>query len=242
MSEAFDGGGCPTNKRKTSTHKVQKWIFSPGSTARRRENTKAPDAPCCRVLGATRYLRRADLEASIAPLTPLTVGGVSQTSAPNTLYAHVWNTGKASAYRARVEFYRFDPSLGISRSGSNLLGAVYSYLGKPILHLANWTVMNRPHGSFLSKECHVIVKCPEKWIPAGGQEGRIQGHGCSGSRFEHPRDYRSGARRNLAFGRGVACSGRRSIASARPSTKSTTALWRRNHALCGGHWFAISLG
>jgi len=114
-----------------------------------------------------------NLESSIAPLMPPTVGGVAQASAPNTLYAHVWNTGKAPAYRVRVEFYWFDPSLGISRSDSNLLGAAYVDLGNRYSHLADWTVMNRSYGSFLSKGCHAIVKCPETWVPKflnGGHE------------------------------------------------------------------------
>jgi len=114
-----------------------------------------------------------NLEASIAPLRPPTVGGVAQASAPNTLYAHVWNTGKAPAYRVRVEFYWFDPSLGISRSDSNFLGAASVDLGNRYSHLADWTVMHRPYGSFLSKGCHAIVKCPETWTPTflnGGHE------------------------------------------------------------------------
>jgi hypothetical protein len=114
-----------------------------------------------------------NLEASIAPLMPPTVGGVAQASAPNTLYAHVWNTGKAPAYRVRVEFHWFDPSLGISRSDSNLLGAASVDLGNRYSHLADWTVMHRPYGSFLSKGCHAIVKCPETWTPTflnGGHE------------------------------------------------------------------------
>ena len=106
-----------------------------------------------------------NLEASSAPLMPPTVGGVAQASAPNTLYAHVWNTGKAPAYRVRVEFYWFDPTLGISRSDSNLIGAAYVDLGNRFSHLAEWTVMHRQYGSFLSKGCHAIVKCPETWTP-----------------------------------------------------------------------------
>lgn len=114
-----------------------------------------------------------NLDASIAPLMPPTVGGVAQANAPNTLYAHVWNTGKAAAYRVRVEFYWFNPSLGISRSDSNLIGAAYVDLGNRYSHLADWTVMNRPYGSFLSKGCHAILKCPETWTPTflnGGHE------------------------------------------------------------------------
>jgi hypothetical protein len=93
-----------------------------------------------------------NLDASIAPLMPPTVGGVAQASAPNTLYAHVCNTGKAPAYRVRVEFYWFDPSLGISRSDSNLIGAGYVDLGNRFSHPAEWTVVNRPYGSYLPEQ------------------------------------------------------------------------------------------
>jgi len=112
-------------------------------------------------------------EASIAPLAPPTVGGVAQANAPNTLYAHVWNTGKAPAFRVRVEFYWFDPSLGISRSDSHLIGAAYVDLGNRFSHNNEWTIVNRPYGSFLSKGCHAIIKCPETWVPKfvnGGHE------------------------------------------------------------------------
>jgi hypothetical protein len=104
-----------------------------------------------------------NLNASNAPLSPPTLGGLAQAGAPNTLYAHVWNTGKAPAYRVRVEFYWFNPTLGISRSDSNFIGAAYVDLGNRYSHLNEWTVVSRPYGSYLSKGCHAIVKCPETW-------------------------------------------------------------------------------
>jgi hypothetical protein len=106
-----------------------------------------------------------NMEASASPLMPPTTGGVAQAESPNTLYAHVWNTGKAPAYRVRVEFYWFDPTLGISRPDANLIGAAYVDLGDRYSHLTEWTVIDRPYGSFLSKGCHAIVKCPETWVP-----------------------------------------------------------------------------
>lgn len=49
------------------------------------------------------------------------MGGIARANAPNTLYAHVWNVGKAPAFGVRVEFYWFNPSLGISRADANLI-------------------------------------------------------------------------------------------------------------------------
>ena len=66
-----------------------------------------------------------DQEASKTPLMPAGAGGVARASAPNTLYAHVWNLGRLPVYRARVEFYWFNPSLGFSRSAANLVGVAH---------------------------------------------------------------------------------------------------------------------
>jgi hypothetical protein len=115
-----------------------------------------------------------NLEASIAPLEPPALGGVAQAGALNTVYAHLWNVGKAPAYRVRVEFYWFNPTLGIDRSSSNAIGAAYVDLGNRYSHFTDWTVVNRPYGSFLSKGCHAIVKCPESW-PAKYENN---GHEC----------------------------------------------------------------
>src|SRR5262249_13092171 len=57
-----------------------------------------------------------DQQASTALLMPPTFGAIAKANTANTLYAHVWNLGKAPAYRVRVEFYWADPSLGISRA------------------------------------------------------------------------------------------------------------------------------
>ncbi|PYQ62073.1 MAG: hypothetical protein DMF53_13890 [Acidobacteria bacterium] len=46
-----------------------------------------------------------DMNASTAPDTPTTLGGLAKAGVPNTLWAHVWNLGRAPVYNARVEFY-----------------------------------------------------------------------------------------------------------------------------------------
>ncbi|TFW27723.1 hypothetical protein [Massilia horti] len=112
-------------------------------------------------------------EASTAPLRPATTGGVARADAPNTLYAHVWNLGKAPAYFVRVEFYWFNPSLGISRADANFIGAVTVDLGNRFNNATEWQEVDGPDGRYLSHGCHAIVKCPETWVPSiinGGHE------------------------------------------------------------------------
>jgi hypothetical protein len=89
-----------------------------------------------------------NLDASIAPATPTTLGGVAKAGVPNTLWAHVWNLGRAPVYNARVEFYWFNPSLGFNQSAAHLIGTTYVDLG-----------------SRTSGHAHRIVKCPVSWIP-----------------------------------------------------------------------------
>ena len=67
---------------------------------------------------------------------------------PNTLWAHVWNLGRAPVYNARVEFYWFNPSLGFNQDAAQLIGVTYTDLGA------------RGSG-----DAHRIVKCPVSWVP-----------------------------------------------------------------------------
>lgn len=89
-----------------------------------------------------------NLEAGLAPNSPTTSAGLAQAGVPNTLWAHVWNLGRAPVYNARVEFYWFDPTLGFNEAAANLIGAVYVDLG---------------HRS--SGKAHAHVKCPKSWVP-----------------------------------------------------------------------------
>jgi hypothetical protein len=114
-----------------------------------------------------------NLEASSAPIKPSTLGGIARANVPNTLYAHVWNVGKSPAYGVRVEFYWFNPSLGISRSDANLIGAMSVDLGHRFNKFPDWREVKGPQGNYLSRGCHAIVKCPESWVPSyvnGGHE------------------------------------------------------------------------
>jgi hypothetical protein len=110
-------------------------------------------------------------DASTAPLTPPTLGGVAQANAPNTLYAHVWNFGKAPAYRVRVEFYWFNPSLGISRADAHLIGAAWVDLANRFTLYSNWVDVKESYGQWVSQGCHAIVRCPETWIPTFENNG-----------------------------------------------------------------------
>ncbi|MBS0389897.1 MAG: hypothetical protein JSR23_01920 [Proteobacteria bacterium] len=122
------------------------------------------------------------VEAAAAPLMPATVGGVARAGAPNTLYAQVWNLGKAPAYRVRVEFYWFNPSLGISRADAHLIGATWVDLGNRFTRGSNWTEVRGPAGAYLSLGSHVMVRCPTTWVP----EYVNNGHECLVVRVSEP--------------------------------------------------------
>lgn len=106
-----------------------------------------------------------NLGAASAPATPTTLGGVAQAGVPNTLWAHVWNLGRAPVYNARVEFYWFNPTLGFNQAAANLIGVTYVDLG------------NRNSGN-----AHRIVKCPVSWIPTFVNNG----HECLMARLFEP--------------------------------------------------------
>lgn len=83
-----------------------------------------------------------------APEVPTNLGGMAQAGVPNTIFAHVWNLGRGPAFDVRVEFYWFNPSLGIEGADANLIGFTYVTLG------------NRS-----SIRSHAVVRCPVDWIP-----------------------------------------------------------------------------
>lgn len=112
-------------------------------------------------------------EADTAPPEPATLGSIAQANAPNTLYAHVWNLGRSPSYRVRVEFYWFNPTLGISYADANLIGAAYVDLADRFSTQAQWKPVQKSYGSWLSRGNHAIVPCPTTWTPTfqnGGHE------------------------------------------------------------------------
>ena len=98
----------------------------------------------------------AGVDPASAPDIPPALGQVAQAGQPNTIYAHVWNFGNASANEVLVEFYWVNPLLGISPESVNLISQTVTAIGAKG-----------------SGNAHVIVKCPEPWIPTyvnGGHE------------------------------------------------------------------------
>jgi hypothetical protein len=65
----------------------------------------------------------------------------------------------------RVEFWWFNPSLGLSRSSANLVGVAYCDLGDRWTHFDRWTEVQQPYGRWISRGCHAIVTCPVTWVP-----------------------------------------------------------------------------
>lgn len=90
------------------------------------------------------------------PQIPPNQGGTAVAGKPNTVYAHVWNLGRAPIAGARVEWYWFNPSLGIDGAHAHLIGTTGVELN--------------PRGF---PGCHKLVKCPTAWVPVmenGGHE------------------------------------------------------------------------
>jgi len=102
---------------------------------------------------------------------PPTLGGIAQANTPNTLYAHVWNFGKAPAYRLRVEFYWCNPCVGISGADANLIGAAWIDLANRFTLEATWTPVKKSYGEWITQGCHAIVRCPISWIPTFENNG-----------------------------------------------------------------------
>jgi hypothetical protein len=103
---------------------------------------------------------------ALAPDTPPEkLGGYAKSNADNTVYAHVWNLGQAPCWRALVEFYWFNPTLGFDGKDANLIGHAHVDLNG--------------RGS---RGCHKLVKCPISW-KAQYVNG---GHECIVVRISHP--------------------------------------------------------
>jgi hypothetical protein len=117
-----------------------------------------------------------DTEADVAPLMPAVNGvpgfALQQVGLgrPATLYAHVWNLGKAAAFRVRVEFYAGDIAFHSPPSDYGLVGAAWVDLADRFTYYPQWIIQDGPSGQYLSRGNHVVVKCPQTWVPqASGQ-------------------------------------------------------------------------
>ncbi len=98
-------------------------------------------------------------EPATTPEIPPTHGGVLPAGQPNTIYAHVWNLGRAPLTGVVVTFYWFNPSLAIDAANANLIGMKRVDLG--------------PRNSPL---CHQLVKCPKAVGPGDGERrSRVPG-------------------------------------------------------------------
>jgi hypothetical protein len=100
------------------------------------------------------------IEAGQGPLTapamPAQLGQVALAGQQNTVYAHVWNLGRAPAREVAVEFFWCNPTLGFNPIGATLIDTAFTMLGA--------------RGSGF---CHEVVKCPTAWVPTfvnGGHE------------------------------------------------------------------------
>jgi hypothetical protein len=87
-------------------------------------------------------------EPEFAPNLPPSPGGVAVAGQPTTLYALVWNLGRAPLLGAVVEFYWFDPTLSFDSAHAHLIGTA---------------TVDLP--SAMSQVSRRLVKCPLPWIP-----------------------------------------------------------------------------
>ncbi|HEX8106208.1 MAG TPA: hypothetical protein VF516_00710 [Kofleriaceae bacterium] len=87
-------------------------------------------------------------DPSTSPAIPASPGGTVHAGVANTVYAHVWNLGRAPIAGVKVEFYWFNPSLGIDGAHAHLIGQARVDLA--------------PRSS---SACHKLVKCPRAWTP-----------------------------------------------------------------------------
>jgi hypothetical protein len=127
-------------------------------------------------------------DPTTSPAIPPTHGGEVVAGRPCTVYAHVWNLGLAPLAGIHVEFYWFNPSLGIDGTHGNLIGTARCELaarGMP--------------GS------HRLVKCPKAWTPIIENNGheclvvRLFGIGDPlGGNEWHPWQNRHVAQRNIS--------------------------------------------
>jgi hypothetical protein len=98
----------------------------------------------------------AGVHPSVAPPIPPELGQTALAGQPNTVYAHVWNFGRAAAHDVVVEFYWCNPTIGFNPAGAHLIGRTTTHLG-----------------SRGSGQAHHVVRCPEPWVPQfvnGGHE------------------------------------------------------------------------
>jgi hypothetical protein len=102
--------------------------------------------------GAPPYWESPDIwtwagEPGAAPEIPPNQGGTVSVGGTYTVYAHVWNLGRAPVAGALVEYYWFHPFLGIDSAHANLIGTERVDLA--------------PRGF---PGCHKLVKCRKPYI------------------------------------------------------------------------------
>ncbi|KAL5319145.1 hypothetical protein ACEPPN_012194 [Leptodophora sp. 'Broadleaf-Isolate-01'] len=103
---------------------------------------------------------------SVAPSTPPEkLGGYAKSGVDNTVYSHVWNLGQAPCWRALVEFFWFNPTMGFDGKEANLIGFAHVDLNG--------------RGA---RGCHKLVKCPNSRKAAYVNGG----HECVVVRISHP--------------------------------------------------------
>lgn len=126
---------------------------------------------------------------NVAPDIPPVIYQPLVVGQPNTVYAHVWNLGRAPIAGCRVEWYWFNPALGFTTANAHPIGVARVDLA--------------PRGF---DGCHKLVKCPTPWVPVmenGGHECLIARVSAMGDPLSNqdqwkPTEDRHVAQRNVA--------------------------------------------
>jgi hypothetical protein len=142
------GPGSPSDHRRTEP--VTKTVFMPYVMSRSHLGDKGSRP----LASGTAFWESPDIwtfssHPDDAPITPPVVAGSVTSNRPNTVYAHVWNLGRAPVAGAVVEWYWADPSFEFDTARANLIGMERVDLA--------------PNGF---AGCHRLVKCTSPWVPS----------------------------------------------------------------------------
>ncbi len=77
-------------------------------------------------MGEPRRVHRPGVAPAAAPDVPAQLGQIALANQDNTVYAHVWNLGRAPAREVVVQFYWCNPALGFNPVGATQIGTAYT--------------------------------------------------------------------------------------------------------------------
>ena len=113
-----------------------------------------PSSSLAGILGSPDIWVATGDPASTPAIPPGRGNNTLTTGQPTTVFAHVWNLGRAPVVGATVEFYN------LKEYGLFLLSFVPKETDLSLIGMAKVDLAPRS-----SQECHRLVKCPNAWTP-----------------------------------------------------------------------------